>query len=510
MIHIYHSGGITDIEWSGESESISALLRRCEIFLDSPCSGNGKCGKCRVIAAGDISTPSDEEKAHLTVAELASGIRLACLARITGGDAEIHVPRQKDIEAVTEGLGETRTLNPFGKKLGLAVDIGTTTVAAYLYDLKTGRRLAAAAAKNPQSAFGADVVSRQKYSLGGGGDELAKAVRTCVNDLALELAANTGRSVSDLDAAVITGNTTMLYLFFGYDVDDIATAPFDARYLFGEFVPADRFFNDWAPGCTIYFPPCISAYVGADITCAILSSGMADDPADILLADIGTNGELAISSGGKLLCCATAAGPAFEGAGIELGSNALPGAVDRVWTDGHSISIHTIANAPAATICGSGLLDALAVFLDLHIMDETGRLDATDGDPVYLDNSDVYITQGDVRNVQLAKAAIRAGIETLIDYAGLSEAAPPRLYIAGGFGSKLNPRSAARIGMIPNTMKNGSLAIGNAAGLGAVNILLDNAAIKKCEDIIKRTTAIELSGNPKFSEHFIEQIVFEV
>lgn len=510
MIHIFHSAGESEIVWDGKPVSVLQLLRDNNIFIDSPCSGRGKCGKCRIVGRGDLSEPAERERVHLSASDLSSGVRLACSTIITGADAEIRVPRQQKMEIVTEGTGETKALNPFGKELGLAVDIGTTTVAAYLYDLKTGTRLGSAVAKNPQSTFGADVVSRQEYSIKGGGDELARVIRSCIAELSDELTGSAGRKISDIDSAVITGNTTMLYLLCAYDVEDIALYPFTSKHMFGEFFKAADFFSGFSPDCQLYLPPCISAYVGADITCAILSSGMLSTGENTLLADIGTNGELALSAGDRLLCCATAAGPAFEGAGIELGSNALPGAVDRVWADGNNISIHTIGNAAPKTICGSGLLDALAVFIRLGIVDETGRLESTNGAPVYLSDSSVYISQSDVRNIQLAKAAIRGGIETLLFRADLTGKTAPALLIAGGFGSKLNPESAARIGMIPENMLKRSLAIGNAAGLGAVNILLDKNNIEECRCIAEKASLLELSTDPKFSENFMEQIAFEV
>jgi len=494
------------LPFGGERQLVSDALRACGAALDMPCSGQGKCGKCRVRCSGSLSPVTAREREKLTEKELASGVRLACCAYLTGDDAVITLAETAGIDAVTEGESIAFERDPLGKKLGLAADIGTTTVAAYLYDLGTGARLGEAAVKNPQSSFGADVVSRQRHSLGGGAAALKDAVRGCLASLAGELCAGALKTIADIDAAVLTGNTTMLYLLMGYDVADIAAAPFEAAHLFGDFVDAGGLLPGFSESCRVYLPPCISAYVGADITCAILSSGMTRREGPVLLADIGTNGELALFSGGKLLCCSTAAGPAFEGAGIACGSTALPGAVDRVSVENGDMRVHTIGEKPAASLCGSGLLDAAAALLETGLLDESGRLRE---ERVFLGGTDVYITQGDVRNVQLAKAAVRAGIETLLLRAGLTGGPIPELLIAGGFGSRLRPGSAARIGLIPASMLPRCAAIGNAAGSGAAAILLSRAALKRCREIVRAAETVELASSPTFSEFFIEQMLFE-
>ena len=488
--------------------TVSEFLSGNGIFLDAPCGGHGNCGKCKVYVKGDVSPVSGNEKKHLQNTELKTGMRLACLAVLTGPSAEIRIPQYRRITAVTDSLEPAIELAPWGKELGLAVDIGTTTVAAYLYDLKTGKRLGVSAVKNPQCVFGADVVSRQEQSLSGGGEQLSAAITGAVNDLADSLCRDSGRDPSEIDAGVITGNTTMLYLLHGYPVKDIAVAPFDAKHLFGDFEPAAPRFSNWAPSCRIYYPRCISAYVGADITSAILASGMCRQESPTLLADIGTNGELAINAGGKLLCCATAAGPSFEGSGIQMGSNAFDGAIDKVWIENGRTKIHTINNAEAGSICGSGLLDSIACLLDLEVIDETGRMDPDRCDEVlldsyYLGDSKVLVCQADVRALQLAKAAIRGGIETLLYHCGLDHGTQPNLIIAGGFGSKLDPKSAQRIGLIPAGMAQSARSIGNAAGLGAVMLLLSKNAIEECEKIAAKAKVVELSTDPVFTDSFI-------
>lgn len=505
LITVHTSNGDFKINSPENGALLSDLLRQNGLSPDMPCAGRGICGKCRVRAQGALSEVTAQEKALLSEEELSGEVRLACRTAVHG-DAEITLPDTGSLHAVTEGRGAFFRLSPFGKRLGLAADIGTTTVAAYLYDLKTGVRLGARAVKNPQSAFGADVVSRQKHSLSGGGKELAAAVRGCISSLAKALADEAGQSISDIDAAVFCGNTTMIYLLMGYGVSDIAAAPFNASHLFGEFISGASLFPELAPDCRIYLPPCISAYVGSDTVCAVLASGMTESTHPVLLADIGTNGEMALFSESRLLCCSTAAGPAFEGAGIECGTGAVPGAIDRVRAENGNLKIHTLSDAPPCGICGSGLLDAANALLKTGRLDETGRF-TSESEREYLSNS-VYISQKDIRNIQLAKSAVRAGIETLLLRAGIAENTLPELYIAGGFGSLLSPESAAGIGMIPSGMLSSCTALGNAAGLGACDILLSEDALQKCGEIIRISRTLELASDAKFSESFIENMLF--
>ena len=474
------------------------------IGINSPCGGGGKCGKCRAKIIGSVLPPDESELGFLNPEELSGDVRLMCLTYLTGGDVDIALIRQNEVSGITESISLDIPLSPWGHGLGLAVDIGTTTVAGYLYDLDSGKRLSEGAAQNPQCAFGADVISRLSHSLAGDGEKLRGAVTSCVSSLAGILCEKVGRSTTDIGAAVITGNTSMLYLLHGYDVSDLARAPFEAKHLFGTFEPADGIFSGWAPGSKLYFPPCISAFLGADLVCAVLATGMCSSGTPSLLADIGTNGEIALYAEGRLLCCSTAAGPAFEGAGISQGSGAFDGAIDRVYTENGSLSVHSIGGEEPRSICGSGLLDAVAAFLTTGFMDETGRLTEN---AIRLGESNVFLTQADIRAFQLAKAAIRAGMETLLHYIKLT--ASPRLLMAGGFGTKLSPESAAITGLIIPGMEKNCLSVGNAAGLGACAMLLSVGCIENGAHIAKMAGTLELTTDQFFSDSYIENMLFE-
>ena len=273
MIRITNGDRTTELAWDGAPVSVSRLLERAGLHPDRPCGGQGRCGKCRVLARGDLSPAAPEERKHLTAAELDAGVRLACMARICGPDADIGLPREGQL-LVETGLPLHRlTWEPWAAGLGVSVDIGTTTVAAYLWDLDGRRQLGVASCKNPQERLGADVVSRLDASLAGRGGELRIGITACIAELARRLCRQAGRPVTDIGGAVITGNTAMLYLLRGLDVHDIALAPFQARYRFGEYVPASELGLPWGADCRVYLPPCISAYVGADITCGLLACG---------------------------------------------------------------------------------------------------------------------------------------------------------------------------------------------------------------------------------------------
>ena len=366
--------------------------------------------------------------------------------------------------------GEARAverLDPMFAALGAAVDIGTTTLAAQLYD-RDGL-LATAAAPNPQRSFGADVISRIGRSMEGDSPALANCVRQAIAGLLRTLCGQAGRRSEEIDALVLTGNTAMLHLLCGLDVSPLAAAPFQAEERFGRYLPAAELDLPCAPGALAYLPRCMSAFVGADITTALLASGICAGRETRMLTDIGTNGEIALWHQGRLSCCSTAAGPAFEGANLSQGMQGAPGAIDHAWVADGALEVHTIGEAAPAGICGSGVADVLAGLLELGRLDETGLLN--EGDDAWPLAPGVAITQGDIRQVQLAKSAVRAGIETLLARAGLAPDALAELAIAGGFGSYLSLDSAAAIGLIPPELKPRCRVLGNAALAGAAMLL---------------------------------------
>ena len=469
---------------------LSTVLEAHGFYISKPCGGRGACGKCIAAMQGAISAP--------TQAEEKLGVRLVCQTQLLG-DASVSLPDTNTAMQIETGNESSVPAgDPFPGRIGAAVDIGTTTIVLRLVSLETGRTLSHAAMRNPQTAVAADVMGRIGAAIAGQSDALRCMVVSALASLMESACHQAGMPQSDIAAFVITGNTTMLYLLTGRDPTPLSHAPFDADCLFG--------CEDTLLGIPAYYPPCMNAFVGADVTCAVLASGMCDSTDTALLCDVGTNGEIALWKDGQLYVTSTAAGPAFEGAGISCGCGSIRGAIDRVWTVNGRIAVGTIGDEPAVGLCGSGLIDAIAAGLAIGEIDESGAMEE---DEMTL-SGHVRLLPRDVRAVQLAKAAIAAGIGTLLHAAGISADDVKRLYIAGGFGSHLNLQSAAAIGLLPRCLIDRTTVLGNAAMTGAQMMLLNRASLRKADLLAKQATPVSLGGHPLFNELYIESMMFDV
>ena len=472
-----------------------------------PCGGHGKCGKCRVTVTGEVSPITEDEMKALTAEERAQGIRLACRVRALG-DCTVTVARQGRGQILTEGAFPASmggvALAPSWSGYGVAIDIGTTTLVARLYD-REGNLLAGASELNPQSAWGADVISRMEAAMAGNGGKMAALTRRTLNGMIIELAKSAAVEASEIGAVTVTGNTVMLHLLTETDVEPLTHAPFSAKRLFGETLSAaDLALTALAENTPVYLPPCMAAFVGADTVTATLASDLRERPEIALLCDIGTNGEMVLWHENTLYACSTAAGPAFEGAGISMGMGGRTGAVDRVWVTDGQIKAHVIGDVHPVGICGSGLVDAVAALLDTETLDETGFLE---DDPAEI-APPVELTQEDIRAVQLAKSAIHAGMRTLIHTARLSCDEVDTLYIAGGFGSYLDVQSAGKIGLLPEELTDRVTVLGNAALTGAAMLLLRDDLRASCERMARETRIVELATNPVFVSEYMERMMF--
>ena len=514
-----NGGGTTQIFEYSHPTLLSSVLADAGMTIEKPCGGKGHCGKCRIVTTGAISPISEQEQRLLSMVEISAGMRLACETRALG-DANINIVASDTKRKILVGGAKPEFGRAsWGDGYGLAVDIGTTTVASYLYELEFGECIAECAMLNPQSAFGADVVSRIEYSLAGGREALQRAITGCIDVLFKQLCnlAKFGRE--SVSCAVLTGNTTMLYLLCGEKVDALATAPFLPSRLFGEFVSPGAMGLELPASAKVYLPRCISAFVGADITSGIIASELYDTNYPTLLVDIGTNGEMVLAADGQMLCCSTAAGPALEAVGITMGSGAVNGAISIVELQGSSIVCKTIGNAPATSICGSGLVDAVAVLLELGAIDDTGRIDKSlaeksgifttyNGEPSLKLTDNVLLTQKDIRATQLAKAAICSGMYALLNRAGISVQAVAKLMIAGAFGNFMNVKNAARIGLIIPDLVPKACSIGNAAGIGATMLLNSYQLLRQSETLAQKAETVVLSTDLFFKEKFIDCMGF--
>ena len=489
---------------NGESRFVPSGLTLSEITGgEAPCGGHGKCGKCKIRARGNLSAPSEAELRLLSEDELKNGIRLACLTYAVG-DCEVETISSTEAQIVTGGTSVGFELKPTFKNYGIAIDIGTTTLAARLYDNK-GTLLSEYSRLNPQSEWGADVISRIEASMAGKRDALAQSILEALDEMTVSLASSSKIDAKEIDGVVITGNTVMLSLLTCEDVEPFSHAPFEAKRLFGETLSAKELGLELlAPDASVYLPNCISAFVGADTVCALLATDLCG--ADCaMLADIGTNGEMALSYNGDLTVCSTAAGPAFEGVGISMGMRGSVGAIDKVCLADGELEAHVIGGGEAVGICGSGLVDAAAAMLEAEIIDETGALD---DDPFVLKDP-VSLSGKDIRMLQLAKSAICAGLMTLAENAGLEPEDIPKLCIAGGFGNYLNKESAAQIGMLPRSLAENAETVGNAALGGASMLLLNSDIREKAKLMANNAHTIDLSKDKGFSEKFMMGMMFE-
>lgn len=561
------------------------------IYLDSPCGGNGTCGKCRVVI--EPKTEMTPAQARLIPQEQAeAGVRLACMTSVVG-DCTVHIQNtataaietggssrsfalsplitkkcvtlpapglsdQRSLESrLCDALGQALTLSP--KQLykleqilkqtltitalyydnillnieegdtsdshyGIAVDIGTTTVVAYLYDLTSGACIDIVSTLNEQRSFGADVISRIDYAAQtpDGLDILSARISQQVTGMAELLLRRNRIRKDDLSSFAFAGNTTMIHLLCGVSPKGIATSPFIPVMTQARYIPAKDIGIDINPFCIAYILPCISAYVGADTVAAMAACEM-EKGQKALLIDIGTNGEIVLSTKERLISCSTAAGPAFEGAHIRCGVGGIEGAISAVTYSEGKLSFTTIGGKEPIGICGSGIVDIVALLLELGVIDETGhmvdadeisdpelkkRITQIDGQNAFAITPDIVLTAKDVREVQLAKAAIAAGVRTLVNAAGVSIAELDAVYIAGGFGSYVDRDSAVKIGLLPREAKDRIAVCGNAAGMGAAAALCSREIAEDMASLQRRCEYIELSSSAEFQDWYMECMMF--
>ena len=476
-------GGVTLSAESGTN--LYALLRQSGLAPEAFCGGNGKCGKCTVNADGEDV--------------------LSCRSFISR-DMTVTVPRKDGIN-VLAGNGRTFTGDAMGKGPSIAFDIGTTTVVCFLLG-EDGSVLSSAGELNPQVVYGADVVSRLRSAASGTLSDQSRLIRDCMGRLIARVCLDTGTDAADVRAVAVVGNPTMQQLFLGIDTKNLTTIPFTPALRECGVSPA-RDVLPVCPNAELLTVPDVSGYVGADTVACVLSTEMYSSDALTLMIDIGTNGEMVLGNRERMVTCATAAGPALEGASIKFGMRGAEGAIDHVYIENDALRCHVIGEGPAKGICGSGLIDALAVFLELGRLDKRGRILPVGCDRLELTN-EVYLTQDDVREVQLAKSAIASGIRLMAEEYGVGLNAVERVYLAGAFGSFLSPESACRIGLIPPELAGRIEAVGNAAGAGARRIACSDAQFALTQELAGRMELLELASLPGFQMQFAKNMYFSV
>ena len=489
---------------------ISDAIRKAGMPFSMPCGGRGTCGKCAVWVRGAVSAADEKEQAkllslqHATLPQEGFSLRTACLCRIQG-DCTVLL-QEGGLSAIqAQGIGELPSYDENEPALGMAIDVGTTTIALRLYDLAQGMLLAEVSGLNAQGAYGADVLSRISYANEHGHQVLHEAITRQLSAMMQAALDKASADATLVRRVVITGNTTMLHFVAGLDPQGIGVAPFIPQSLFGEETRADRLFLLLPAECMLYLPRCISAYVGADIVCGMLALRLCDEPGARLLLDVGTNGEMVLHTGEETLCCATAAGPVFEGAHISMGMGAQEGAICKVRTEDGQITYETIGNAKPIGLCGTGLVSAVRALLETEDIDPTGAIEK---DTLWIGDSGIGLSGRDVRELQMAKAAIAAGVETLLHTANLMPEDADCIFLAGGMGSAMDAEDAVHIGLLPECCLQRTQAVGNVALTGAAAMLFSREHRACAKASAERTEEVQLSASAYFQDKYIETMMF--
>ncbi len=431
-----------------------------------------------------------------------------------------------DLRLALRGQEVTAILPRAAPLLGLAVDVGTTKLAAYLLDLQTGRTLAKAGAMNPQIAYGEDVISRIGYTNThpDGRRTLQSRLVETLNGMCTEMCTQAGVSCGQIVEAVVVGNTAMHHLFAGLPVEQLGAAPYVPAVSGSLELRAAELGLQIAPGAYVYLPPNIAGYVGADHVSMVLATSIWQAERTSIALDIGTNTEISLAHNGRLLCCSCASGPAFEGAHIEHGMRAAPGAIERIQIEADRLRYQTIGGQAPIGLCGSGILDAVAGMCKVGILDSRGSLH--EGHPNVRRGSramellladarasghgrDVSLSRRDVNEIQLAKAAIRAGVEILLSEAGITAGEIEAFIVAGAFGTYIHIPSAIQVGMFPDLPLERFQQVGNAAGTGARQMLVSAERRRKAEEISERLEYFELSAHPAFMQIYTKSLLLE-
>lgn len=505
------------------------------ILIEGPCNGKGTCGKCLVRSAGDVSDPGQQETAMLGQ-KIDEGWRLACQTRIMG-DALISLPGKNRFETILGGQARKYPFEPPLKAglgtgrnvIGVAVDIGTTSIVATMIDLKSeGRELATAGTLNPQTVFGGDVLTRINFAheRPANVEELQRLAVQGMNGLIETMCQQVNIEYTDICYVTVAANTTMLHMLAGVDPVSLAVAPYEPVFLDFREIRASQLGMKTSPDAVVSLLPSLSAFVGADILAGVVATDFHRNRSSSLFVDIGTNGEIVANVNGRLAATSSAAGPALEGMNIHYGCRAEDGAISEVQINGQGeVLVQSIGSARRKGICGSGLVDLVAELVRHSVILESGRYAEPENLPPRLakrlidyqgqkafvvdPETMIVLTQKDIRQVQLAKGAIAAAIEILVKRLGVNLNDMEKVYVAGAFGFHLKPESLKAIGLLPPGLDGEIIYVGNTAKEGARLCLTSRQALEEIKILQEKITPVELSYAPEFQENFVEQMDFK-
>lgn len=537
IIRLISDSEVKEIEYTKE-KSVMEALRDADVYVPAYCNGRGVCGKCGIRLISGTLPVTPEDQAVFDEAHLLKGWRLSCKAY---ADSDVTISLLSDDEDDFEVLsshgakvsgtvagdgsdrgdtgasGSENYLKYDGSAYGIAVDIGTTTISMDLLNLDNGCVVGSDNRINRQRAFGADVISRIQASNNGQKEELRQSI---VHDLVEgfeKILKTTAIDTKKITKIMISANTTMGHLLLGYSCETLGVYPFTPVNIGTIRKPFAEVFDCNLLDAQVILIPGISTYVGADISSGLLSCGFGEKEEVSMLIDLGTNGEMAIGNKDKLLCTSTAAGPAFEGGNISCGIGSVKGAICAVEiTNAQPLEItySTIADGAPVGICGTGVMDITAELVAAELVDETGLLEDDyfdDGVLIAKDKNgeDIVFTQQDVREIQLAKAAVRAGVEVLVKKYGLRLDDVDTVYLAGGFGFRLNIEKAISIGLLPESFADKIQIAGNTSLKGAALCLLDEGKISEIEKIVENCDEVSLGSDKDFNSAYMDSMFFE-
>lgn len=536
--------------------TILEAVRQAGLAIDSPCNQTGVCGKCRVLlhpqSLGNIVCA---EQSVLSPERQAEGWVLACHAAIHGDIEILEIPdATRDSDTVLQyGKGFDFAHAPYISKkyiktthstrifagqecigeedgdtsqslFGAAVDIGTTTLVMSLIDLLTGDELASVSEHNPQSRYAQDVLSRITYSTSETGLRIMQhTLMETMNCMLVSLSDQEGIEMKSIYELVFSGNTCMLHLATGTNPQSLGRYPYTPLITGHQHIDTKSLGLQVSPCARVYLPSILSSFVGADITSGILSLQLHRQPGISLFVDIGTNGEIILAEGGKLTATSAAAGPALEGMNISCGMCAGPGAVESVTStrDG-GIDFRTIGDKPARGLCGSGLIDLIATLIDLGVVESNGRFAAaeafapdlgrqlirTNGSLAFALTPEVTLSQKDIRQVQLAKGAIQAGIDILMTHTGVNPSQVDRVLIAGAFGYQLATNSLLILKILPHELSNKVAYVGNTSKTGGQTFLINASYREEMAEVAQEINIFELSKQQDFERLFVGCLSF--
>jgi uncharacterized 2Fe-2S/4Fe-4S cluster protein (DUF4445 family) len=525
--------------------ALEALINN-GLLLRSDCGAKGRCGKCQIKVHDpdpvSLSPPSEGEVKILGQKGLAAGYRLACCATLLN-DISLEIPASALLSAsvlekapplllekhtISKARGEGQKVN-----YSLAVDLGTTTIAVYLCDPAAGKVIASIAMRNPQAIFGDDVMSRISV-ISADSNLLKRLQRMAVKTIEWGVQAlidSMRIAPAHIKAMRVVGNSTMIHIFVGQNPASIGVYPYEPQFVEEKQFAADSIGFSFNPKAEVHTLPLITGFIGADTVGATVAAELEENPVGTMLVDVGTNGEIMFLGKAGLVATSCATGPAFEGASIQHGMQAVPGAINTVNIDRkkRKVSYSLIQKEPGNTkkpvgICGTGVISAVAELLRAGIISKDGsfnhetkypnlQLDENNTAQFILvppektgDGRAIVLTQKDVRAIQLAKGAIRTGIDLLCVETNID--LPGKILLAGAFGSYINPEDALTIGMLPDLPPKDIEGVGNAAGAGAILTLFDERFAKKAKELSRSTRVLDLSTHPDFQDTFINALAF--